>query len=259
MAGKNYSKFNFFQIFRLNEENDRHARHVRQLEDDFRSRLAELQEEKSLALEEKELQCSSLIAREQANHSHLREEVANLKLQIESKSTALDNLKEEGAKERQSWIQQIEDNRRRHLEEMEALTAQQDRLRQELERRHADAIDTAVLELKDSHRREVDAIQQQHEELLQAANESMEVSAKNQLEQLRNLLRDKESELASRNNELDRLKLDAGAGQEAIERLERELADRNTIDAECLRLKEDLNSRHIQVESLENQIKVKCL
>lgn len=64
----------------MSEEADSHARTLRQTEEHFRSRLAEMQEEKSLALEEKELHFASLIAREQSNQQGLQ--VSSLNSQI---------------------------------------------------------------------------------------------------------------------------------------------------------------------------------
>ena len=46
---------------------DNHTRALRQTEEHYRVRMAEMKEEKDLALEEKELHCASLIAREQNN------------------------------------------------------------------------------------------------------------------------------------------------------------------------------------------------
>lgn len=60
-------------------------------------------------------------------------------------------MKEEGLEERRSWVKQIEDNRQRHLEEMDSLTQQNESLRKDLEQRHTNAIDLAVLELKQLH------------------------------------------------------------------------------------------------------------
>ena len=54
-------------IYRLTEEMDNHTRALRQTEEHYRVRMAEMKEEKDLALEEKELHCASLIAREQNN------------------------------------------------------------------------------------------------------------------------------------------------------------------------------------------------
>lgn len=57
---------------RLCEEAENHARTLRQTEEHYRSRLVEMQEEKTLALEEKELHCTSLISREQNNQQGLQ-------------------------------------------------------------------------------------------------------------------------------------------------------------------------------------------
>ena len=59
-------------FIRLSEEAENHARVLRQTEEHYRSRLAEMQEEKTLALEEKELHCASLISREQNNQQGLQ-------------------------------------------------------------------------------------------------------------------------------------------------------------------------------------------
>lgn len=55
------------------------------------------------------------------------------------------------------------------------------------------------------NRIELEKILLQHEELLQAANEDMESSAKNQIEQLRTLLRDKDSEMSQNSATLQEL------------------------------------------------------
>ena len=55
------------------------------------------------------------------------------------------------------------------------------------------------------NRRKLEKILLQHEELLQAANEDMESSAKNQIEQLRTLLRDKDSEMSQNSATLQEL------------------------------------------------------
>lgn len=70
---------NNFPFFRSSEEAENHARTLRQLEENYRTRLVELQEEKSLALEEKELHFASLLAREQSNLTQL-----NVRLSIKS-------------------------------------------------------------------------------------------------------------------------------------------------------------------------------
>ena len=57
---------------KLNEEMENHSRLLRQAEEQYRQRLEELQEEKTLALEEKELHCTSLITREQNNQQQLQ-------------------------------------------------------------------------------------------------------------------------------------------------------------------------------------------
>jgi hypothetical protein len=56
----------------LNESEEAHQRALRIAEEEYRTRLAELQEEKSLALEEKELHVASLIAQERNNHQGLQ-------------------------------------------------------------------------------------------------------------------------------------------------------------------------------------------
>lgn len=181
---------------RLNDEVENHARTLRQTEEHYRSRLVEMQEEKALALEEKELYCASLVSREQNNQQGLQDEITKLKREIEAKDKLVEKVREEGLEERRSWVQQIEDNRQRHLEELHSVNLQNEQLIEEQKERHQNAIDTAILDLKQQHRKELEKIQQQHEELLQAANEDMESSAKNQIDQLRALLRDKESEIS---------------------------------------------------------------
>ncbi|XP_046463480.1 golgin subfamily A member 4-like isoform X2 [Daphnia pulex] len=179
---------------KLSEEAENHARVLRQTEEHYRSRLAEMQEEKTLALEEKELHCASLISREKNNQQGLQEEISNLKSEIENKEKIAEKAREESLEERRSWVQQIEENRERHLEEIQSVSLQNKKLVEEIEERHQNAIDTAVLGLKQQHTMELEKYQLQHEELLQAANEDMESSAKNQIQQLRTLLRDKDSE-----------------------------------------------------------------
>ncbi|KAI9560211.1 hypothetical protein GHT06_014225 [Daphnia sinensis] len=184
---------------RLSDEVENHARTLRQTEEHYRSRLAEMQEEKALALEEKELYCASLVSREQNNQQGLQDEIANLKREIEAKDKLVEKVREEGLEERRSWVKQIEDNRQRHLEELHSVNLQNEQLIEQQKEHHQNAIDTAILDLKQQHRKELDKLQQQHEELLQAANEDMESSAKNQIDQLRALLREKESEISHHN------------------------------------------------------------
>ncbi len=157
---------------RLCEEAENHARMLRQTEEHYRSRLVEMQEEKTLALEEKELHCASLISREQNNQHGLQvnfhllkkcvyiitlfnifkqEEISNLKREIEEKEKLADKARDESLEERRSWVQQIEDNRQRHLEEIQSVSLQNKKLVEELEERHQDAIDTAILGLKQQH------------------------------------------------------------------------------------------------------------
>ena len=62
-----------------------------------------------------------------------------------------DKVREEGLEERRSWVQQIEDNRQRHLEEIQSLGLQSKQFLEELEQRHRNTIDTAILELKQQH------------------------------------------------------------------------------------------------------------
>ena len=57
---------------RLGEAKDDHQRTLRLAEEQFRSRLAEMQEEKDLALEEAELRCKSLIAQQQNIHQGIQ-------------------------------------------------------------------------------------------------------------------------------------------------------------------------------------------
>lgn len=70
---QNFEMFQSIDCFlRLSEEAENYSRTLRQSEERFRLRLAEIQEEKALALEEKELHCLSLIAREQNNQQGLQ-------------------------------------------------------------------------------------------------------------------------------------------------------------------------------------------
>lgn len=63
----------------------------------------------------------------------------------------MEKVKEEGVDERRSWVQQIEDNRQRHLEEIQALTLQNEKHVEEIKQRHKHTMDTTVLELKQKH------------------------------------------------------------------------------------------------------------
>ena len=65
-----------------------------------------------------------------------------------------------------------------------------------------------------------------------------------------------EQSLADKDVQLDRLKEEVEAGRETVRQLEREAAGRDSLSTECVQLKEELQTRQIQNESLENQIKV---
>lgn len=64
----------------------------------------------------------------------------------------MEKVREEGLEERRSWVQQIEDNRQRHLEELHSVNLQSEQLIEEQKERHQNAIDTAILDLKQQHR-----------------------------------------------------------------------------------------------------------
>lgn len=66
----------------------------------------------------------------------------------------MEKVREEGLEERRSWVKQIEDNRQRHLEELEVLTEKHRQLVEEKESAHRSALDAALLELKQQHRYE---------------------------------------------------------------------------------------------------------
>lgn len=70
---------------------------------------------------------------------------------METKDKMMEKVREEWLEERRSWVQQIEENRQRHLEEIQSLNLQNQQLMEELEQRHRNATDTAVLELKQQH------------------------------------------------------------------------------------------------------------
>ena len=76
-----------------------------------------------------------------------------------------------------------------------------------------------------SNRNELERAQQQHEELLLAANEDVESSAKSQLDQLYVLLRDKESELNQRNGSLKKLEDQLNIKHENISQLDSQITD----------------------------------
>lgn len=78
-------------------------------------------------------------------------EIADLKREIETKEKLNEKNREEWLEERRSWVQQIEENRQRHLEEMELTTAKHQQLIEEIEKRHQNAIDLIVLELRQKH------------------------------------------------------------------------------------------------------------
>lgn len=64
----------------------------------------------------------------------------------------MERVKEESLNERRSWVQQIEDNRQRHLEEVRVLEKQQQTQAEEQAREHQNSIDAVVLDLKELHR-----------------------------------------------------------------------------------------------------------
>lgn len=80
-----------------------------------------------------------------------QEEISNLKREIEEKEKLADKARDESLEERRSWVQQIEENRQRHLEEIQSVSLQNQKLVQELEERHQNAIDIAILGLKQQH------------------------------------------------------------------------------------------------------------
>lgn len=80
-----------------------------------------------------------------------QEEISNLKREIENKEKLAEKAREESLEERRSWVQQIEENRERHLEEMQSVSLQNKKLVEEIEERHQNTIDTALLGLKQQH------------------------------------------------------------------------------------------------------------
>ena len=64
----------------------------------------------------------------------------------------MDKVREEGLEERRSWVQQIEENRQRHLEEIQSLTEKHQKLMEEQEQLHLSALDAALLEVKQQKR-----------------------------------------------------------------------------------------------------------
>jgi len=75
-----------------------------------------------------------------------------LKQELDKKEKTIDKVREEGLEERRSWVQQIEDNRLRHLEEIQQLTTNHQQLIKEIEQQHKDAIGSAILDIKENHR-----------------------------------------------------------------------------------------------------------
>ena len=63
-----------------------------------------------------------------------------------------DKTKEDLLAERRSWIQQIEDNRQRHKEEINQLNAQHEQAIQNEIRQHRNDKESSILNLKDKHR-----------------------------------------------------------------------------------------------------------
>jgi hypothetical protein len=85
-------------------------------------------------------------------HSMFQDEIAAMKERLGEAGRNTEKVKEELLNERRSWVQQIEDNRQRHLEEMHSLKRQQQQQVDDLAREHQNAIDTIVLNLKEQHR-----------------------------------------------------------------------------------------------------------
>lgn len=81
-----------------------------------------------------------------------QDEIANLKREIKAKEKLVEKVRDEGLEERRSWVQQIEDNRQRHLEELRSVSLQNEQLIKEQKERHQNAVDTAILDLKQQHR-----------------------------------------------------------------------------------------------------------
>merc|ERR1740128_862 len=81
---------------KLGEAKDDHQRLLRLAEAQYRSRLSELQEEKDLVLEEKELRCQSLITQHQNNQQGIQEELSMLKQELDKKEKAIEKIREEG-------------------------------------------------------------------------------------------------------------------------------------------------------------------
>lgn len=75
-----------------------------------------------------------------------------LKQELDKKDKTIEKVREEGLEERRSWVQQIEENRLRHLEEIQLLTTSHQQLIQQIEQQHKDAIGSAILDIKESHR-----------------------------------------------------------------------------------------------------------
>ena len=85
-------------------------------------------------------------------HSLFRDEITALKERLGEAGENTEKVKEELLNERRSWVQQIEDNRQRHLEEMHSLKRQQQEQVDDLGREHQNAIDAIVFNLKEQHR-----------------------------------------------------------------------------------------------------------
>ena len=86
---------------------------------------------------------------------NFQNEIADLKREIEAKEKNIEKFREEGLDERRSWVQQIEENRLRHLDDVEALKQKHKQFISKQESEHKDAMDAAVIQLKEEHRQEL--------------------------------------------------------------------------------------------------------
>ena len=75
-----------------------------------------------------------------------------LKQELDKKEKAIEKIREEGLGERRSWVQQIEENRLRHLDEIQLLKTAQEQQMKTIQEQHKDSIESAILNIKDSHR-----------------------------------------------------------------------------------------------------------
>ena len=75
-----------------------------------------------------------------------------MKREVAAKEKSIEKVREEGLEERRTWVQRIEDNRIRHLDELKTVNEKHQQFVSKREVEHKDSIEIAIMQLKEEHR-----------------------------------------------------------------------------------------------------------